>query len=93
MVHPPTTSYQPDGAKPVESIFDWFMYTHFTWVPMDASSHHVYHAYLMKAHQFIKDYNIEDEEGKDTFLNVFGQNDDPEDDQPNPADDLLQDDP
>ena len=48
------------------------------------NSHQVYHAYLMKAHQFIKDYNIEDEESKETFLKVFGQNDDPEDDQLNP---------
>ena len=38
----------------------------------------------MNAHQFIKDYNIEDEDGKGTFLKVFGQRYDPEDDQPNP---------
>ena len=43
----------------------------------------------MKAHQFIKDYNIVDEEGKDMFLNVFGQSRDPEDGQPNPEKDLL----
>ena len=46
----------------------------------------------MNAHQFIKDYNIEDDEGKETFLKVFGQRYDPEDDQPNPEDDLLEDD-
>ena len=46
----------------------------------------------MKAHQFIKDYNIEDEEGKEMFLNVFGQSGEPEDGQPNPEKDLLEDD-
>ncbi len=107
MVHLPSASYQPDGARPEESIFDWFLFTRIylhvspacmrmlraTLNERFCNSHQVYHAYLMKAHQFIKDYNIEDEEGKETFLNVFGQNDDPEDDLPNPEDDLLEDDP
>ena len=56
------------------------------------NSHQVYHAYFMNAHQFIKDYNIEDDGSKETFLKVFGQRDDPEDDQPCPEDDLLEDD-
>ena len=46
----------------------------------------------MKAHQLIKDYNIEDEEGKETCLKVFWQSDDPKVDQPNPEDGLLEDD-
>ena len=108
MVHPPTASYQPDGVKPEDSIYDWLMdtkiyisisakciwmlITHSTLNERFCNSHQVYHAYLMKAHQFIKDYNIEDEESKETFLKVFGQSDDPEDDQPNPEDDLLEDD-
>ena len=45
----------------------------------------------MKAHQFIKEYNTEDEEGKETFLNVFEQSDDPKNDQPNHEYDLLED--
>ena len=50
----------------------------------------------MKAHQFIKDYNIVDEEGKDMFLNVIGQSGDLEYGQPNPEhidqDDLIKED-
>ncbi len=46
----------------------------------------------MNAHQFIKDYNIEDDGSKETFLKVFGQRYDPEDDQPCPEDYLLEDD-
>ena len=32
----------------------------------------------MKAHQFIEDYIMVDEEGNDMFLNVLWQSDDPE---------------
>ncbi len=55
------------------------------------NSHQVYHTYLMKAPRFIKDYNIEDEQDKETFLMVFGH-DGPEDDHPTPEYDFPEND-